>query len=103
MSTNEHVALIHRLERHILHDLSAETQKLAILAFHTVDEYLHHEDLRDSLRHDMERRLQRLFKYCLPEELPLLRALLGTRKISYRNNHTLVFPSRLPPVSLMPE
>lgn len=103
MSTNEHVALIHRLERHILNELSAETQKLATLAFYTVDDYLHHEDLRASLRPDMERRLQRLFKYSQPEELPLLQALLGTRKVMYRKNHTLVLPSHLPPVSLTPE
>lgn len=97
------LALIHRLERHLLTELSPETQKLAILAFHTVDEYLAHEDRRNSLRPDLERRLQRLFKYCQPKELPLIRGILGTRKVMYRNNHTLVFPNHLLPITLTPE
>lgn len=94
------LALIHRLERHLLMELSPETQKLAALAFHTVDDYLAHEDRRDSLRPDLERRLQRLFKHSRLEERPLLCGLLGTHRVWYRKNHTLVFPSHLPPVTL---
>jgi len=103
MSTTPEIALIHRLERHLLSDLSPETQHLAQLAFYSLDHYLAQPAHREEQRADTERRCQRLFRFAKPDELPLIRALLGTRHVFYRRNETLVLPDHLPPIPLNAE
>lgn len=102
MSTSE-AALIQRLERHLIGELTPPIQKLAKLAFYTVDLYLSSPKMRNELRHDLERRMQRLFAECTSEDRALIEGLLGTRQIVYQKDHSLRLPRRLPAIPLTPE